>query len=370
MNPHRLLLVAGARPNFMKVAPLLRAAGADAAFDARLVHTGQHYDEHMSGAFFRDLGIPAPAHHLEAGSGTHAVQTAEILRRFEPVLDQENPGAVVVAGDVNSTLACALAAAKKQIPVIHVEAGLRSFDRSMPEEINRLATDAISDLLLASEESAVENLRREGVPDHRIAFVGNLMIDSLAAHREAARALNTALRLELPEKYGLVTLHRPANVDRPEALAPIIRALEQIGGDLPLVFPVHPRTRARLDPLRPLRNIRLLDPLGYLEFLALHDGARAIFTDSGGIQEESTILGIPCFTLRDNTERPATIAEGTNRLAGTTKESILAAWKGRSLVRRDRLRKPTGWDGHAAPRAVEAIRRFLTKSQVPLRRAA
>lgn len=358
MMPLKILLVAGARPNFMKIAPLMRALGDSPGFVARLVHTGQHYDEHMSGAFFRDLRIPEPAHHLQAGSGTHAVQTAEILRRFEPVLDAERPDAVVVAGDVNSTLACALVAAKRETPVVHVEAGLRSFDRTMPEEINRLATDAISDLLLASEESGVENLRREGVPDQRIAFVGNLMIDSLTASRQTAAGLRVPEALGLPPAFGLVTLHRPANVDRPEALQPILAALGEIARELPLVFPVHPRTRARLAELGAPAGLRLLEPLGYLEFLGLQQAATALFTDSGGIQEESTILGVPCFTLRDNTERPATITHGTNRLAGTKRESILAAWR----TRRSRpaaVRVPAGWDGQAAPRAVAAIRRFL-----------
>ncbi len=357
----RLLCVGGARPNFMKLAPLLHALRSDGAFHPLLVHTGQHYDHQMSGAFFRDLGLPEPDFYLGVGSGSHAQQTAEILRSFEPVVLDAKPDAVVVVGDVNSTIGCALVAAKLCVPVVHVEAGLRSFDRSMPEEINRILTDAISDLLLVSEPSGIENLKREGADPARIHLVGNLMIDSLRRHLEQSRELRMAERLHLaPRSYGVVTLHRPANVDDTGALAGIMEALAQIGDTLPLIFPVHPRTRSRLQTLetQPGR-VRLLEPLSYLEFLSLMSGAAAVFTDSGGIQEETTVLGIPCFTLRDNTERPITLAQGTNVLAGTTRDSILDAWR-RHGLQRPAARVPDLWDGQAAPRCVSALRnRFL-----------
>lgn len=354
----RLLCVGGARPNFMKLAPLLHALRADNRFHPSLVHTGQHYDHQMSGAFFRDLDLPDPDFYLGVGSGSHAQQTAEILRTFEPVVLDSKPGAVVVVGDVNSTIGCALVAAKLCVPVVHVEAGLRSFDRTMPEEINRVLTDAISDLLLVSEPSGVENLRREGADPARIHLVGNLMIDSLRRHLERSRELRMAERLDLaPRSYGVVTLHRPANVDDIAALSGIMAALAQIGEELPLVFPVHPRTRSRLSALEipNQHRIRLLEPLSYLEFLSLMSDAAAVFTDSGGIQEETTVLAIPCFTLRQNTERPVTVEQGTNVLAGTTRESILDAWT-RYGLRRPQARVPDFWDGQAARRCVEAIR--------------
>lgn len=348
----------------MKLAPLLQALRSDDAFHPLLVHTGQHYDHQMSGAFFRDLALPDPDFYLGVGSGSHAQQTAEILRSFEPVVLDAKPHAVVVVGDVNSTIGCALVAAKLCVPVVHVEAGLRSFDRTMPEEINRVLTDAISDLLLVSEPSGVENLKREGADPARIHLVGNLMIDSLRRHLKQSRELRMAERLDLaPRSYGVVTLHRPANVDDPGALAEIMEALVQIGGDLPLVFPVHPRTRSRIQSFetRPSHRIRLLEPLSYLEFLSLMSDAAAVFTDSGGIQEETTVLGIPCFTLRQNTERPVTVQLGTNVLAGTTRESILGAWT-RHGLRRPQARVPDLWDGQAAQRCLEAIRgEFLNR---------
>lgn len=353
----RCLCVGGARPNFMKLAPLLSALRADPRFHALLVHTGQHYDHQMSGAFFRDLGLPDPDFYLGVGSGSHAQQTAEILRSFEPVVLDTRPDAVVVVGDVNSTLGCALVAAKLCVPVIHVEAGLRSFDRTMPEEINRVLTDAISDLLLVTEPSGIGNLRREGIGEARIHLVGNLMIDSLRRHAAQARlaGLPASLHLE-PRSYGVVTLHRPANVDDPLALESILEALAAISLELPLVFPVHPRTRARLEHSQAWKRgrIRLLEPLSYIEFLSLMSDAAAVFTDSGGIQEETTVLGIPCFTLRDNTERPITVEQGTNVLAGTRSESILAAWRQHRLDRPN-ARIPDLWDGQAAGRCVAAI---------------
>jgi UDP-N-acetylglucosamine 2-epimerase (non-hydrolysing) len=341
----------------MKLAPLLEALRADSRFHPLLVHTGQHYDHQMSGAFFRDLGLPDPDFYLGVGSGSHARQTAEILRSFEPVALDTHPDAVLVVGDVNSTLGCALVAAKLGIAVIHVEAGLRSFDRSMPEEINRVLTDSISDLLLVSEPSGVANLRREGADPQRIHLVGNLMIDSLRRHLVQARAMGMPARLGLAARsYGVVTLHRPANVDDPAALESILEALAEISRDLPLVFPVHPRTRAKLHACeaRKQAGIRLLDPLSYIEFLSLMADAAAVFTDSGGIQEETTVLGIPCYTLRENTERPITLDQGTNVLAGTRKESILASWRQHGLSRPG-ARTPDLWDGQAASRCLKAI---------------
>lgn len=353
----RVVCVGGARPNFMKLAPLMGALRADSRFHALLVHTGQHYDHQMSGAFFRDLGLPDPDYYLGVGSGTHAQQTAAILSSFEPVLLDTRPDAVIVVGDVNSTLGCALVAAKLGVPVVHVEAGLRSFDRTMPEEINRLLTDAISDLLLVSEPSGVDNLRREGIDAAKIRLVGNLMIDSLRRHLEKAEAANLPASLGLDARgYGVVTLHRPANVDDAAALEAILEALAEISRELPLVFPVHPRTRTRLQGSEAWKRgrIRLLDPLSYLDFLSLMSRAAAVFTDSGGIQEETTVLGVPCFTLRDNTERPITIEQGTNVLAGTRRETILAAWR-RHGLERPHARTPELWDGQAASRCRQAI---------------
>ncbi len=344
----------------MKVAPLMAAIAQDNDFETILIHTGQHYDDSMSGSFLRDLKIPAPNYHLQVGSGTHAQQTAEIMRRLEPVLVEGPMNGVIVVGDVNSTLAGALVAAKLGLPVIHAEAGLRSFDRTMPEEINRVVTDSISDLLLVTEESGRANLLREGKSEDQIALVGNLMVDSLRLHLETALRSDVKHRFNVTaERYGLVTLHRPANVDDAEKFGDIVAALGEISADLPLYWPVHPRTRARLENTGiALRSrIKLLEPLGYFDFLNMQAGAAAIFTDSGGIQEESTVLGVPCFTIRENTERPATIDCGTNRLAGTTKESILRSWReGNNTPRSCSI--PPLWDGQAGLRCQSAIRRF------------
>lgn len=353
----RLVLLAGARPNFMKVAPLMSALASDERFENILVHTGQHYDESMSGTFFRELGIPSPRHHLNAGSGSHAQQTAEVMRRLEPVLVAEQPGGVLVVGDVNSTLAGALVAAKLGIPVVHAEAGLRSFDRSMPEEINRVATDAISDLLLVTEESGRVNLLKEGKDPSRIAVVGNLMIDSLRRSLPAALQSDIRDRLGIADDaFGLVTLHRPANVDREEQLAEIVAALRVIADQIPLFWAVHPRTRERLERAHIVlgSSIHLLAPLGYLDFLHLQAKSSVILTDSGGIQEESTVLGIPCLTLRENTERPITVESGTNRLAGTRKETILRAWRENAESPKRGVIPPL-WDGRAGERCLEAI---------------
>jgi UDP-N-acetylglucosamine 2-epimerase (non-hydrolysing) len=340
----------------MKLAPLFREFHRSEGIAPTLVHTGQHYDDRMSGQFFRDLGLPEPQFHLAVGSGSHAQQTAEIMKRFESVMLEESPDAVLVVGDVNSTAACALVASKLGCPVIHVEAGLRSFDRSMPEEINRLVTDAISDLFLVTEESALHNLEREGVSREKVFFVGNLMIDSLHFHLPAARASDILDRLALRgRRYGLVTLHRPANVDDPRQLGEILGALDEISRELPLLFPVHPRTRSLLPPRTASPNLQLSDPLGYLDFLGLLSNSTVVLTDSGGIQEETTALGIPCLTLRNNTERPITVEQGTNRLAGNTRESILQTWSDVRDTPPGTTPPPLYWDGRAAERCVAAI---------------
>jgi UDP-N-acetylglucosamine 2-epimerase (non-hydrolysing) len=308
----KILCVVGARPNFVKIAPILAALRADGRLKARLCHTGQHYDPELNDSFFSDLGIPRPDTRLDVGSGSHAVQTAEVMRRFEPVLDSEKPNAVLVVGDVNSTLATALVAAKKGVPVIHVEAGLRSFDRTMPEEINRILTDQLSDLLFATEPTALENLRREGIPDSRVKLVGNVMIDVLRRQLTKATAPSRTLADHggVPSQgYAVLTLHRPSNVDDPAVLAPLLDAIREIGRDLPVVFAVHPRTRARLEASGMAGKlaspeIRALPAIGYLEMLGLVRDARLVLTDSGGLQEETTALGVPCLTLRENTERP------------------------------------------------------------------
>ena len=361
MTPARILCVGGARPNFMKLAPLVAALGRDPGFAPFIVHTGQHYDDQMSGQFFRDLGMPEPKFNLSVGSGSHAQQTAEIMKRFEPVVLEQRPDAVLVVGDVNSTMACALVAKKLRIPVIHVEAGLRSFDRAMPEEINRVVTDAISDLLLVTESSGERNLLAEGIPADRIHLIGNLMIDALKMNLEKAGESTILARLGAAgNSFGLVTLHRPSNVDDPLHLAEMLDALSDIAGELPLYFPVHPRTRAHLHqhqiPVH--QDIHLTDPLGYHDFLRLMSSASVVLTDSGGIQEETTALGVPCLTLRDNTERPVTVDEGTNILAGTRKSTILAAWE--QMKRSPKSgRIPKYWDGKAAARAVEVLRGYL-----------
>lgn len=367
--PLHVLLVAGARPNFMKVAPLVRALRrASAQFDYTLVHTGQHYDQAMSDVFFADLGIPKPDVHLNVGSGTHAQQTAAVMMAFEPVLEEVNPGMVIVVGDVNSTIACALVASKRGIPVAHVEAGLRSYDRAMPEEINRVLTDQISDLLFTTEEAAATNLVREGVAEERIHFVGNVMIDTLLAHRVAARALDMPKRLALERgAYGVLTLHRPSNVDDVETFEGLMAGLKVIADDMPLVFPVHPRTRPVLEGSAVARGLvgagrlRVLDPLGYLEFLGVVEAAGVVCTDSGGVQEETTVLGVPCLTLRENTERPVTVSEGTNQLVGRSPERLAAAWQ-RVRNREVSGKVPALWDGGAAQRILEVLERWGSRS--------
>ena len=364
--PYKILCIAGARPNFMKIAPLMDALRRfPEEFAPTIVHTGQHYDDKLSKVFFDELGIPRPEVNLNVGSGTHAQQTAAVMAAFEPVLVERGADMVLVVGDVNSTIACALVACKLGIPVAHVEAGLRSFDRSMPEEINRILTDQISDLLFTTEAAAEEHLRREGIDTAKVHFVGNVMIDTLLAHRERARALNVPATLGLqPHGYGLITLHRPSNVDDATVFEGLIQAISTISEDVPLVFPVHPRTRpsvtrsARASRLVEAGRLRLIEPLGYLEFLGLMEQSRVVLTDSGGVQEETTIMGVPCLTLRENTERPVTITHGTNRLVGTNPEKIVAAWRQTAVHVTTARTTPPLWDGSAATRIVDVLRQF------------
>lgn len=368
-----VICVVGARPNFMKMAPILRAFVANVpAIPTLLVHTGQHYDRDMSDKLFEDLRLPQPDINLEVGSGTHAVQTAEVMRRFEPVIDQHNPSCVLVVGDVNSTLACTLVAVKKDIPVVHVEAGLRSYDRTMPEEINRILTDQIADLLYTTERSAADNLMREGIAAERIRFVGNVMIDSLLSNLDVARNPGDTLKahdidpalIQGDQGYGVVTMHRPANVDEPLILRSLLTVLREISDSLPLIFALHPRTKSNIERFD-LANLIdrdrmiILPPQGYLEMLGLMAKARIVLTDSGGLQEETTALGIPCLTMRDNTERPITVEQGTNTMVGRDVDAIrfhaseILAGHGKSG------RTPEYWDGHAAERIAADLASWL-----------
>jgi UDP-N-acetylglucosamine 2-epimerase (non-hydrolysing) len=371
-TPGVLLCVVGARPNYMKIAPLLRAFRANPLLPpAVLVHTGQHYDPMLNDRLFDDLGLPRPDINLEVGSGTHAVQTAEVMRRFEPVLDEHQPSCVVLVGDVNSTLACSLVAVKKGVPVAHVEAGLRSFDRAMPEEINRVLTDQIADLLYTTERAAHENLAREGVGRKRIQFVGNVMIDSLLSHKARAVAPADTLRRAGKEGfcsagYGVVTLHRPSNVDSPAALAECLEILQAVAQKLPLVCALHPRTVARIEGFglsgkMSHPRMAVLPPQGYLEMLGLMAGATLVLTDSGGMQEETTALAVPCLTLRDNTERPITVEQGTNIVVGRDLPRILRAVDEILLTGGKRGRTPELWDGRAAERIAAHLAGWLAK---------
>lgn len=362
MKPLRITFIAGARPNFMKVAPLIHASKACSDVDATLVHTGQHYDEHMSAQIFRDLDLPHPDVHLEVGSATHAVQTARVMTAFDKTLDDHPTDVVVVVGDVNSTFACALVATKRGVKVAHVEAGLRSRDRAMPEEINRVLTDQISDYLFTTERDAAENLHAEGIADDKIFFVGNVMIDTLLKHRVLARERATVLtNLDIaPREYAVCTLHRPSNVDSAESAARTLDAVSQLAKRLTVILPLHPRSTKQFQQfglLEPLRaSATVIDPLGYLDFLALLDHARLVLTDSGGIQEETTVLGVPCLTFRENTERPITITNGTNRLVGLDPQRVASAVDDIMTSALPPQRVPEMWDGHSAERIIAILR--------------
>jgi len=362
----KFLHVVGARPNFMKVAPVLAQLRKDARVRQVLVHTGQHYDPKMSDVFFQDLGMPAPDAHLGAGGGSHAQQTAKIMVEVEPVILREEPDVVVVAGDVNSTVAVALVAAKLGVAVAHIEAGLRSWDWRMPEEVNRVLTDRMSDLLFTPSRDADENLAKEGIDPGRVHFVGNVMIDSLHAALPRARESRIHQQLGVRKgEYALATLHRPSNVDEPAALERLLVALAEVSGRIPVVFPVHPRTRARLSVDASLRaraegarGLKLADPIGYLDFLALTANARLVMTDSGGIQEETTALGVPCLTVRHNTERPMTVEVGSNTLVGTDPAQVVPAAVAVLEGRGKKGRVPDLWDGRAAERIARILVRF------------
>lgn len=365
-------LVAGARPNFMKIAPIVRALRRRAdLFDFSIVHTGQHYDREMSDVFFEELGIPRPDFHLDAGGGSHAQQTAKIMVAYEEIVQGHRPDCTLVVGDVNSTLACSIVAKKLHVPVAHVEAGLRSGDLSMPEEINRLVTDSISDWFFVTEPAALEHLKREGKPDSAVHYVGHVMVDNVLFQADKLTRADTsgfetaafkAARADARQRYGVVTLHRPSNVDDAENFARIGGALREISNELPLIFPVHPRTRANLEKfgidLGP--NITLAGPQAYMAFLNLWKDAAVVLTDSGGLQEETTALGVPCVTIRENTERPVTVDEGSNVLAGTDPEKILL--EARKVLRGEGKtgRRPHLWDGKAAERIVEILARYVS----------
>jgi UDP-N-acetylglucosamine 2-epimerase (non-hydrolysing) len=363
----RVINVVGARPNFMKVAPIVQAMRQrEREFTPLVVHTGQHYDSMMSDAFFRDLDLPKPDVYLGVGSASHAAQTAAVMERFELVVLRENPDWVLVVGDVNSTLACALVCVKLGVKVAHVEAGLRSHDRTMPEEINRLLTDQIADLLFTPSLDADANLRAEGVPEERIRFVGNIMIDSLCTNLE--RAKSSTIREDLGvvgSDYAVLTLHRPSNVDDRKTFSHILNALEEVAQRLSIIFPVHPRTRKKMEEfgfrerVEKTKNLRLIDPLGYLDFLRLYSGACLVLTDSGGIQEETTVLGIPCLTLRENTERPITVELGTNTVVGTDPKKIIkTAFAALNGTRVSSSRVPSLWDGHTADRILDWLTEY------------
>jgi len=359
----KIVHVVGARPNFMKIAPVMKAVARAGFAQQKLVHTGQHYDVSMSDVFFSDLGMPLPDIHLGVGSGSHAEQTAKVMVGFESVCAAEKPDLVVVAGDVNSTLACAIDCAKLLIPYAHVEAGLRSFDMTMPEEVNRIVTDRLCDLLLTPSSDADENLGREGIADERIFRVGNVMIDTLLDHLPRARKQGSAERLRVDgSRYAVLTLHRPSNVDDARVLLGLISALDEIQKELPVVFPAHPRTRKRFEEfglgerVAALPGLRVCEPLGYLDFLGLMSQASLVLTDSGGLQEETTALGIPCLTLRENTERPVTVTEGTNTVVGVDPERIIAAARSALSGNGKAGRIPALWDGKASERIADVFR--------------
>jgi UDP-N-acetylglucosamine 2-epimerase (non-hydrolysing) len=359
----KILNIVGARPNFMKVAPLHRAFSKNPLIESKIIHTGQHFDAKMSDVFFEQLELPKPHYFLGIGGGTHTEATARTMIEFEKVLKSENPDVVLVVGDVNATLACALVAVKEHIPVVHVEAGLRSGDRKMPEEINRIVVDNISDYLFVTEQDGLDNLKKEGVSDAKVFFVGNVMIDSLAYYHQKSKTLNTMQELGVkPKEFMLVTMHRPANVDTPEGLGSILEIIEKASEHLSVIFPIHPRTRNNMekfglsDKLKSIKNLILTEPQGYLEFLNLMDNAKLIITDSGGIQEETTYLQVPCLTFRDSTERPVTVTLGTNQLladlnADTVYEKLLEILAGKTK----KGVIPPLWDGHTAERIADIL---------------
>ncbi len=362
----KIINVVGARPNFMKIAPIQREMAKYDNIQPVLVHTGQHYDERMSKLFFDDLQLPKPDIYLDVRSGSHAVQTAKVMMAFEEVLKQEKPDLVIVVGDVNSTAACSMVAAKMETKIAHVEAGLRSFDRTMPEEINRLVTDVLSDFLFVTEKSGLENLKREGIDDSKVHFVGHVMIDSLIYFEPMAEKSTVLqdLRLE-PQNYGLITLHRPSNVDHKENFLKLLNAFEHIEKQIPLIFPIHPRSQKMIDQfglrdkVEKMKNLRLLEPLGYLDFMKLLHNAKLVLTDSGGIQEETTYLGIPCITMRENTERPITVEIGSNVLVGTDTERIIAEAQKVLDGNAKKGQIPELWDGKAAERIVRILNEKL-----------
>jgi UDP-N-acetylglucosamine 2-epimerase (non-hydrolysing) len=359
----KILNIVGARPNFMKVAPLHRAFSKNPLIESKIIHTGQHFDAKMSDVFFEQLELPKPHYFLGIGGGTHTEATARTMIEFEKVLKSENPDVVLVVGDVNATLACALVAVKEHIPVVHVEAGLRSGDRKMPEEINRIVVDNISDYLFVTEQDGLDNLKKEGVSDEKVFFVGNVMIDSLAYYHQKSKTLSTMQELDVKAKeFMLVTMHRPANVDTPEGLGSILEIIEKASEHLSVIFPIHPRTRNNMekfglsDKLKSIKNLVLTEPQGYLEFLNLMDNAKLIITDSGGIQEETTYLQVPCLTFRDSTERPVTVTLGTNQLlsdlnADTVYEKLLEILAGKTK----KGVIPPLWDGHTAERIAAIL---------------
>lgn len=360
----KIINVVGARPNFMKIAPIVKAMKDVETINSILLHTGQHYDNSMSKAFFTDLNIPEPDIHLNVGSGTHGKQTANIMTKFEEVVVKEKPDMVLLVGDVNSTLACSIVAAKLQVSIVHVEAGLRSLDWSMPEEINRIITDSLSDFLFTTSKDADENLKKEGISERKIHFVGNVMIDTLLQHREKAKKSEIRKTLSLNDKpYAVVTLHRPSNVDNKSSLSSIFKALQEVGKCINIVFPVHLRTKENIKKsglgkvADSIKNLILTEPMGYLDFLNLVTNAKFVLTDSGGLQEETTVLGVPCLTLRNNTERPVTVWEGTNTLVGNNPEVIIAESR-KILENKGKTgRTPSLWDGNAAERIVNILRK-------------
>ncbi len=363
MTMIKIMLIAGARPNFMKIAPIARSFNKTDKISYKILHTGQHYDQNMSDVFFEELGIKNPDYHLGAGGGTHAQQTAKIMVEFESICEKDRPDIVVVVGDVNSTLACSIVAKKMNIKVAHVEAGLRSFDLAMPEEINRMVTDSITDLFFVTEEQGMVNLKKEGKPDSSVHFVGHVMIDNLYYQLSKLEKMpsqtfkTTEYKQQQHSRYGVVTLHRPSNVDGKGTLQAMMDSLSEISRTLPLIFPIHPRTRNNLETfgIKPAKTITLTDPLSYMEFLNLWKDCAVALTDSGGLQEETTALGIPCLTLRENTERPITVTQGTNELVGTSKEKLMANFEKIMEGNWKTGRKPDLWDGRAAERITDII---------------